>query len=88
MVKTTAYVTRKGKDSRKITNNSYLKAFIAVSAIISRQKYNYECNTRIDETCNPLSPPSWKDLETMLHQKKNRQKILTRKSNSKSNSKF
>ena len=29
-------------------NDSNLKAFIEVSVIVSSQKYNYECNTRID----------------------------------------
>ena len=48
MVKTPADSTRKWTDSRKSMNNSYLKAFIEVSAIVSSQKYNYESNTRID----------------------------------------
>ena len=42
-----------------------------------QSKYNYEYNTRIDLTCNSLSPPSWKDLEPMCNtaDKRSRQKI-------------
>ena len=47
MVKTPADLTRKWKDTRKLMNNSWLKAFLKCQQLFP-VKYNYEYSTRLD----------------------------------------